>query len=174
MRSPPDENLVVAFRSGDKRAYELLVRRHYRNVFAVCLGILGNVHDAEDAAQDAMVKAYVSIKQLRNSSKFRFWIVKIAKNLCVTMCRRRKRATPMIAPQQAQPTQTEIPLESLQWAIERLPQKIRLPLIMYYFDGESAQTVAEKLNMSRAAVYRKLREAARELHELLARQGDVK
>ena len=48
-----DENVVRACRQGDTASYALLVKRHYRHVFAVCLGILGNIHDAEDIAQDA-------------------------------------------------------------------------------------------------------------------------
>jgi RNA polymerase sigma-70 factor (ECF subfamily) len=51
-----DENVVRACRQGDSDAYAVLVNRHYRHVFALCLGVLGNIHDAEDIAQDAMLK----------------------------------------------------------------------------------------------------------------------
>ena len=44
-----DEKLVAGARRGEKSAYAVLVKRHYRGVFAVCLGVLGNVHDAEDS-----------------------------------------------------------------------------------------------------------------------------
>ena len=55
-----DMDLVVASRQGDKGAYAVLLERHYRHVFAVCLGILGNLHDAEDIAQDAMLKGFTT------------------------------------------------------------------------------------------------------------------
>jgi DNA-directed RNA polymerase specialized sigma24 family protein len=60
----------------------------------------------------------------------------------------------------------------LRRAIERLPLEIRQPLVMYYFDGQRVQTVANNLNMSTSAVYSRLRTAIKERHRLLAGQGD--
>jgi DNA-directed RNA polymerase specialized sigma subunit len=54
-----------------------------------------------------------------------------------------------------------------------LPQEIRLPLILYYFDGEDVPSVARKLGVSRTSVYRKLSQAAKELHSLLTGPGGV-
>jgi DNA-directed RNA polymerase specialized sigma24 family protein len=51
-----------------------------------------------------------------------------------------------------------------------LPMEMRLPLVLYYFDGRSVQKVAESLNMSTSAVYSKLRISIKELHKLLDRQ----
>ncbi len=52
-------------------------------------------------------------------------------------------------------------------AIERLPQENRLPLVMYYFDGERIENVAESLSVSRSGAYRKIRTAIKQLHKLL-------
>lgn len=49
-----DEQLVEASRAGDKEAYAALANRYYERVFIRCLGMLGNVHDAEDITQDAV------------------------------------------------------------------------------------------------------------------------
>jgi DNA-directed RNA polymerase specialized sigma24 family protein len=70
-----DDILVAAGQRGDKRAYALLVKRHYRYVFGVCLGMLGNIHDAEDIAQDAMLRGFLKIKKLRSSEQFGEWIL---------------------------------------------------------------------------------------------------
>ena len=56
-----EEELVLACRGGDKGAYASLVRTHTRSIFAICLGMLGNVHDAEDAAQETFVRAFGQI-----------------------------------------------------------------------------------------------------------------
>jgi RNA polymerase sigma-70 factor (ECF subfamily) len=169
-----DENLVVASRAGDKSAYALLVKRHYKHVFLVCLGMLGTVHDAEDIAQDVMLKGYVEIGKLRDSKQFGSWIMRIAKNLCINFIHRKNRARKVLAEKATRPNQTTTQNDNLQLAIERLSPETRLPLVMYYFDGESVKTVAEKLNISASGVYQKLQTAIRELHNLLVEQGDVK
>ncbi len=74
-----DKNLVLACRTGDRKAYAVLVKKYYRQVFLICMGILGNVHDAEDIAQDAMLKGFMEIKRLRDGSRFCPWVVKIAR-----------------------------------------------------------------------------------------------
>ncbi len=167
-----DKNLVVASGKGDRRAYALLVERYYRQVFLVCMGVLGNVHDAEDVAQEAMLKGFVKIRQLRDGSQFGPWVVRIAKNMCVNLALRRKHAARAMVEKAMQPKQTPTRNDNLQQAVKRLPEAIRLPLIMYYFNGQSVKTVAKKLNISSPGVYLKLRAATKRLHELLVKQGD--
>jgi RNA polymerase sigma-70 factor (ECF subfamily) len=168
-----DENLVVASRAGDNGAYAVLAKRYYKCVFVVCLGMLGSVQDAEDTAQETMLKGLLNIRDLRDSSQFGSWIIRIAKNHCINFVRRRKRANELITQKLAPPGQTPIPYQRLQQAIEKLPQETRLPLVMYYFGSESVKEVAEKLNLSRSAVYQRLKTATKELHKLLIKQGDV-
>ncbi len=74
-----DETLVCACKQGDTDAYAVLVKRYYRHVFAMCFGVLGNVHDAEDIAQDAMLKGLLKIKKLGRGEQFEAWILRIAK-----------------------------------------------------------------------------------------------
>jgi RNA polymerase sigma-70 factor (ECF subfamily) len=169
-----DKDLVTACLAGDRSAYGLLVKRHYKLVFLTCLGILGNVYDAEDIAQDAMLKGYVRIGMLRDSSKFGLWISRIAKSLCLNFIRRRKYAKTISAERAMPENQRATDNDKLQQAIEKLPREIRAPLLMYYFDGQSVKTVADRLQMSTSTVYLKLRTAITELHNLLAKQGDSK
>jgi len=165
-----DENLVLASRAGDKKAYACLVKRYYKHIFIMCLGILGRVHDAEDIAQEVMLKGFVNIGKLRDASRFGAWIARIAKNLCADHIRRKRLARQITAKKQTAPSQAEAQSERLQRALEKLPREMRLPLVMYFFDGESVKTVAEKLNISRSGVYQKLRTAIEQLHDLLVRK----
>jgi RNA polymerase sigma-70 factor (ECF subfamily) len=167
-----DKNLVIASGKGDRRAYALLIERYYRQVFLVCIGTLGNVHDAEDMAQEAMLQGFVQIRQLRDGSQFGSWVLRIARNMCVNLARRRERAARAVVEKAMQRKQTPARNDNLQQAIERLPEAIRLPLIMYYFNGQSVKMVADKLNISRPGVYLKLRAATKRLHELLVEQED--
>ena len=91
MNESLDESVVRACRQGDKAAYAVLVKRHYRHVFALCLGVLGNVHDAEDVAQETMLKGFLKIKKLNKGEQFEAWILRIARNLCFDFLRGQKR-----------------------------------------------------------------------------------
>jgi RNA polymerase sigma-70 factor (ECF subfamily) len=162
-----DDILVSASRRGDRSAYAALVKRHYRYVFAVCLGMLGNVADAEDMAQDTMLKGFLKIERLRCSEQFGEWILRIAKNLCIDFLRRKKHARMLAAEQAARPRQTADDNYDLQEAIQRLPKECRVPLVMYYFDNKSAEMIAEKLNISHSGIYQRIRAARKQLHELL-------
>ena len=167
MNARLDENVVRACQRDDKAAYAVLVKRHYRHVFAMCLGVLGNVHDAEDIAQEAMLKGLLKIKKLDKAEQFEVWILKIARNLCVDFLRRNKRIKRIGVKQPTQSGHRTSKNENLQQAIRRLPQELRVPLTMYYFDGKNAKTIAEKLDISHSGACQRIRLARKQLHELL-------
>src|ERR1019366_3642612 len=75
-----DLALVDRILSGDRRAYEQLVRRHERRVFRTTFAVLGNFEDAEEAMQDAFVKGFRHISQFRRESRFTTWLTRIAIN----------------------------------------------------------------------------------------------
>lgn len=151
----------------DTTAYEQLVEQHYECVFAVCYGLLLNVHDAEDATQETMLRGLAKAAPRMDPERLRPWIIRVAKNLCIDRLRRRKRQGPPAEPPAAPSRQDLHAQQELEQAIKRLPAELRLPLLMYYFDGRSAKTIAENLHMSHSGVYQKLRMARRQLHELL-------
>lgn len=75
-----DALLVDRARRGDVAAFESLVRKHYRAAYAVALGVLGNDMDAEDACQDAFVRALQRIDELRKPERFGAWLQQIVRN----------------------------------------------------------------------------------------------
>lgn len=172
METRNDTELVGAVCQGDKSAYAVLVRRHYKPVFLACLGILGNVHDAEDMAQDAMITGYEKTRQLRNAGQFGSWIVRIGRNLSINLLRKRTAAERVLDEKRNEPMLAEGGSDRLQRAVAQLPWDLRTPLVMYYFDGRSVKTVAETLDISPSGVYAKLRTAIQELHDMLTSSGD--
>ena len=172
MDEPSDERLVHAAQTADKDAYAALVHRHYKDVFLTCLGVLANTHDAEDVAQDAMLKGFERIRTLRDGSQFGPWITRVAKNLCINLLRRRQSCRKALAEKDAEQTWSPTYDDTLQHAIRQLPQQMRLPLVMYYFDGRDVKAVAQKLGLSPSAVYLRLRTAIRQLHEVMREQRD--
>jgi RNA polymerase sigma-70 factor (ECF subfamily) len=166
-----DENVVRACRGADKTAYGLLVKTHYRRVFALCFGMLGNVHDAEDVAQETLLKGLRSLRKLAKPERFEPWVLRIAKNQCIDLLRRRKhvRAWPVEHEPVSQPPAQEH--DDLEAAIRRLPQELRLPLVLFYFEHKDAGSIAGTLGISPSLVYERLRAARESLHKLLAERG---
>ena len=165
-----DDILVAAAQRRDKSAYALLVKRHYRHIFAVCLGMVANIDDAEDIAQDAVLKGFLKIRKLRDNEQFGQWIVRIAKNLCIDFLRRKKYTKGFITRQAEQPAKPTSENYDLEGAIRRLPRQYRVPLMMYYFDNKSAKTIAEKLNISHSGACQRIRAARKQLHRLLTEE----
>ncbi len=171
MNDRAEENLVRACQQGDKAAYASLVSRYYRRIFALCLGMVANAHDAEDIAQETMLKGLQSIRGLARPERFEPWILRIARNLCLDLLRRQKRAKaqPIEAPPPAETTIHEN--HDLERAIQRLPQELRLPLTMYYFEQRDARSIAGRLSISPSLAYERLKAARQRLHELLTEGG---
>src|SRR5579859_6984396 len=85
-----DRELVWRAQHEDQEAFEELVRRHQRRVFAVAGGILRRREDVEDIAQQVFVKAYFSIKRFDQRAAFSTWLYKITVNECWDVLRKRK------------------------------------------------------------------------------------
>jgi RNA polymerase sigma-70 factor (ECF subfamily) len=162
-----ERELVDACRAGSPDAYAGLVKRYSRSVFAVCLGTLGNVHDAEDIAQDTFIKGLARIGQLRDGAQFGPWLMKIARNLCLDHARRRKRGAEIVALQGDDRRDAVGERADLRDAIARLPEKYRLPLMLYYFDGHSSENVASALGISTDGALTRLSRARKELRRLI-------
>jgi RNA polymerase sigma-70 factor (ECF subfamily) len=83
--------IIAAVRSGDIEAFGSLVRTHQARVRLACLVLLGNAHEADDAAQDVFLKAFKGLQTYRGDSSFETWILKIADHHCLDLLRTRTR-----------------------------------------------------------------------------------
>ena len=84
-----DGGLVARARGGDFRAAEQLLERHQNVAYTAALRLLGEKADAEDIAQDALVKAYTRLGELDDGASFPAWLRRIAVNLSLNALRRR-------------------------------------------------------------------------------------
>ena len=91
--------MIARSQAGDLSAFNELVEAYQGQVYNLCLRMLGQVHAAEDAAQEAFLAAYRHIRSFRGAS-FRAWLLRIAANACVDELRRRRRR-PQISLEQA-------------------------------------------------------------------------
>ena len=162
-----EKHWVQRCRQADGAAYASLVEVYAKRVFAVCLGILGNCHDAEDAVQQTILKGLDGIGSLREGENFNQWLCAIARNVCVDFVRGQNRNRAALQRSVAgQVERRRYP--ELEEAIARLPQDYRLVLMLYYFDGKDTKSIAEILETTPAAVQTRLCRARGYLRRLLA------
>jgi len=100
MSSPPttpqERELLAAARGGDEDAYRRLVEPRHAELHAHCYRMLGSVHDAEDALQDALLRAWRGLPRFEGRSSLRSWLYRIATNTCLdAVARRPQRMLPI-------------------------------------------------------------------------------
>jgi RNA polymerase sigma-70 factor (ECF subfamily) len=176
-----DAELVAATVRGDRQAAGDLVERHAAAVYAVCLGLLADPDRAQDAAQDALLKALERLGSLREPATFRAWLISIARNLCRDSWKRTRRRRALLGGEAVRTAAAEaVPGmgaaatapgddagPDLQAALARLPENHRLPLLLYYFDGLDAARVGTALGISRSGAGARICRARRALREIL-------
>jgi len=78
-----DSAAIDKFKKGEKAAFEELVMKYQDRIYNLCNHMLGNSHDAEDAAQDAFIKAYQNLNDFRPEASFYTWLYRITVNTCL-------------------------------------------------------------------------------------------
>src|ERR687898_622259 len=96
-RDKEDKELVLAFQGGEKSAYDALYRRHARRVGAICLRILNNRDDAEEATQETFLRAYEALSRFNGEYRVGAWLNRIATNVCLDGLRRRANSPQALA-----------------------------------------------------------------------------
>jgi len=160
-----EKKLVAACRNGERLAYAGLVKAYSGRIFAICLGMLRHRENAEDIAQEALLKALTNIKQLRDDEQFGAWIARIAKNLCIDFTRTQKRHFLIKRAAVSQNSSKEYP--ELQAALAKLSEEHRLALMLFYFDGRSTKNIAQTLEISEALAQTRISRARKQLRRLL-------
>ncbi len=164
MGQPTDAELVQrVLDSGDANAYGELVRRYQGHVYGLAYSMLGDWAEAQDMAQETFVRAYVNLGQLREPAKFPSWLRRVAFGTCMDWL---KTFRPELWRSLGEPASEDAlnkkledappPIEQVEKlemaetvleAVKRLPQKYRLPLMMFHLDGLSYEKVAEFLDV---------------------------
>ena len=179
-----DAALVAAAAQGDAAAFRTLVDRHLAGVLAVARRMLRDDAEAEDVAQEAMLRLWRSADGLEvGPPGLRPWLRRVASNLCVDRMRSGKRL--MVTdevPEQVEPATQHSQLEAqdtserVEAALRALPDRQRLALTLFHYEGLSQIEVGKAMGISDEAVESLLARARRtlksalrdELSELLA------
>lgn len=162
--APSDAELVRQARAGDKRAFVAIVSRYQATVCGIALGILGDFAASEDAGQEAFLSAWKRLNDLQDPTRLRAWLGQIARNAALRQLRGRRDhealpEDPAVEDTQPAPDQSVASGEEaalVRAHLNRLPEKYRVPLVLYYREEQSVRTVAEALGISEDAVKQRL------------------
>ena len=176
------QRMIRKAQQGDADAFTALCAPLEGMVYRHCLQMLGNPADAQDSAQEAMLRAYRSISQFRGNSSVATWLYRIAHNVCLDWLKSPRNRTDTLSldslrqtgfdPPDGGPTPEGAYLSGsertrLADAVARLPDETRALLSLRYGDGMSYEALAGALGISLGTVKSKLNRAKEKLRTLL-------
>ena len=134
----------------NKQEFEARVMAQADRMHRIAISILGREADCEDATQEAVIRAWTHIKQLRNAQYFETWLIRILINECKHTLRKRPNHLPdtaLIDMPAAQPSSRTV------WkALRRVDNRYRLPLTLHHVEGYTVQQVAGILSLPQSTV----------------------
>jgi RNA polymerase sigma-70 factor (ECF subfamily) len=165
-------------RSGTHAEFEARLAECGPLAYRIAQGVLRNAADAEDVAQEALLKAFRSFRRLRDPQKFRAWLVRIAFRMALDRSRsakrREQRDTEWSMPERRPwpPTAEDLAAASefqtrLERAVEELPEKLRLVLLLSALQGYTLEEVSAMLAIPTGTVKSRLFFARKQLAEKL-------
>jgi RNA polymerase sigma-70 factor (ECF subfamily) len=140
---------------GDREAFEMIIRTHSRQLFAITYGILQNREEAEDAVQDALVKAWKSRWRVRDPEKFPAWLCMIARHRARDVYRRRKPVPithEILETNETSTTDTTELDRQLHSVLATLPELHRSALMLRYFEEMDYRSIETLLGLTNGAL----------------------
>ena len=188
--APTDGQLVVRTNEGDRKAFDQLINRYQRQAVAVSYRLLGNSQDALEVTQDAFLKAFTSLATLQKPEAFGGWLMRIVSNLSLNFRRGRKNKQQLPLDdllgssepstsngsgsdwmsQSGDPVrrlESEEMGRKLQEALNQLPEKQRLAIVMFTIEEMPQKEVAEALECTVEAVKWHVFQGRKKLREIL-------
>ena len=173
-----DEDLIVLVQEGQKRAYDEIVRRFKGRLFSFILRMVGDPVEAEEIAQDTLIRAYIHADKYREIAKFSTWLFTIATNLVRNQVRKKKRQPYMLTLDPAPEHDDQIPLdpadpvadptrllegrelgELIAQATAQIPEKYRVPFLLREVEQLSYEEIQQVTGLKLGTVRSRINRA---------------
>lgn len=182
-----DDRLVELARGRNRLAFEALMRRHNRRLFRVARSVLRDSAAAEDAVQEAYLRAFTRLDAYKPTGKFSAWLTRVALNEALMMRRRERKdmvsldelGEDLVSPSEApdhEPQTADQFVEAaharalLEHAIDALPENFRMVFVLRVVEGLDVRETAECLDLNASTVRTRLFRAHRQLRSELSRR----
>lgn len=177
-----DRKLITKAKTGDMNAFEALIMKYQKPIYALCRRMTGEHHSADDLSQETFIKAYTSLHTFRDGMNFFTWIRKIAINSSLNYLKSRRREEPLGARENQvtanlHGSQPELPQEKLQRkfmenkfkeALDALPLEQKTIFILRVFENLSYKDISELLSIPQGTVMSRLSRTRQKLKTVLA------
>ena len=169
-----DRIIIQRVLEGDVEAFSRLVDLHYARCARVAFRILGNREDAEEAIQDAFLRAFKALGDYEDRERFSAWLTRILVNQCRTVLARTKRRDALFADVDPQRLDFTVTMESLDggWpelehVLERLPAEQREAIVLKYADDLTYEEMSRVTGAGESALKMRVQRAFARLRALL-------
>ena len=158
----------------DEREYQKRITECVPSLYRVARSILLNDQDCADAVQEAVFQGWLKRHQLRDAQRFKTWITRITINECRNLQRRALKQKKAVEAsiediRQGAPSGGSTELEA---ALSELPEKYRLPIVMYYMGDYPTKTIAGMLEIPEGRLRERMRTARKLLGRMLKHESD--
>jgi RNA polymerase sigma-70 factor (ECF subfamily) len=172
-------------RQGDKAAFGHLIEAYQTPVYNLAYRMLNNAGEAEEAAQEAFIRAYTRLHTYNPEHKFSTWMLSITSNYCIDLIRKRRALLlsideplpphPALMSENSKGPEAQLVLDEqqnmVQSLLQELPEDYRQAVVLRYWHELSYEEIAEMMNTSISAIKSRLFRARRQLAEIgLARE----
>lgn len=171
-----NEILIRKAKKGDKDAFCRLMDENAQSMYKIAVAYLKNDEDAADAIQDTILSCYENLKCLKQNKYFRTWMIRILINKCKDILQRKKLVS--YTDQIPEEPFYEERYDMMEWTqvLERLDNKYRLIVLLYYMEGFSIREISDICDMKEGTVKSRLhrgRKKIAEIYEYKIREGRV-
>lgn len=169
---------------GDQAAFTAIVDQYSTLMLRTASLIVGDRDIAEDAVQDAFIQAWYHLAELRKTEALRSWLLRIVVNQCISFKRRRARTTAFIR-QTLSEQETDLLAQAaehckgsternwdLMQAIEKLPLKQRVVIVLHYYHGMTISEMGIKLHTSENTLKKRIQAALSNLRNILSMHSE--
>jgi RNA polymerase sigma factor (sigma-70 family) len=178
-----DYELIQTCLSGERDAFAGLVTRYKKLVYNVIYNCTGSSFDSDDLSQDVFLKVYQSLGSYNPEYKFATWLIKIATNVCIDWFRRNKNeavtaeAITEVRDMRSNPENQFVENEELmriRKVISGLPDKYRLPVVLFHQQGLTYKELEAVLNQPETIIKNRLYRARLMMREkLIPERGEI-
>lgn len=174
-----DEDLIEACRRGEVEAYRMLFETYKDRVYSIAFHFTGDETSAKDVTQQVFLKLITNLNGFRREAAFTTWLFRLVANACVDEHRRSRRFVPFEPDEDDEPAYDAAPAadeallaretaESVRAAVSDLRPKLRIAILLRYFEGLSYEEMSEVLGCSKGTVASRLNRGHAHLARSLA------